>query len=403
MEITDHHRLLDGFVDRIPSDAAVTATASVHPHVSHRLYVYQFPLGLDGPDRATWALIDVTTDTDMAPGDVKSAVDAMLAADWSVVDAANGYLLLRRSAGNKEIPERFGTFFKPEKDDLQEPKVRALDWPRWRLTQIEATWPEWDPTLGVPRVEVVTPGGETIYTLATSAPPALVWNPADEWRAGDGHRITTLGLALPRSVAVATGALLPELVLRRTRDDQLLEQPFAALLEPGFSEAIEGLTAWPLAMTETEFETAGDPLALSTWIEERPLWPGDTLDLWLQWRGDDWPEAYVPFVHLRQDGVNVSQQDGLPRLFVAQDAQSALTTEGFVNDWRTLSVPATLEAGDRLSVVVGLYDPSSGKRLRLSDGSAEMTVAEYRLSAAVPDQACALNESSCASQPEIYP
>ncbi len=47
--VTEHHRMLSRFVEQIPADAAVTATAAVHPHVSHRRYVYQFPLGLETP------------------------------------------------------------------------------------------------------------------------------------------------------------------------------------------------------------------------------------------------------------------------------------------------------------------------------------------------------------------
>ncbi len=51
------------------------ATAAVHPHVSHRRYVYQFPTGLESPGQAEWALLDVTTATDMAPGDVRATVE----------------------------------------------------------------------------------------------------------------------------------------------------------------------------------------------------------------------------------------------------------------------------------------------------------------------------------------
>ncbi|MEZ4559210.1 MAG: hypothetical protein R2854_22695 [Caldilineaceae bacterium] len=93
-------------MDQLPRDAAVTATAAVHPHVSHRRYVYQFPIGLDAdaPElgNATWALLDVTTNTDMAPGDLKARVDAMLAADWGVVGAADGFLLLHKRAGQSD-------------------------------------------------------------------------------------------------------------------------------------------------------------------------------------------------------------------------------------------------------------------------------------------------------------
>ena len=57
--VTAHHRLLASFTAQLPAGAVVTATAGVHPHVSHRRYVYQFPLGLDAPVPADWALLDV--------------------------------------------------------------------------------------------------------------------------------------------------------------------------------------------------------------------------------------------------------------------------------------------------------------------------------------------------------
>ncbi|MBP7964209.1 MAG: DUF2079 domain-containing protein [Caldilineaceae bacterium] len=109
--VTAHHRLLDRFTAQIPADAAVTATAAVHPHVSHRQHIYQFPRGLDVPTNpATWALIDVTTNTDLPPGDVKSTVDALLAADWGLIDATDGFLLLAKNTPTKTIPDAFYNF-----------------------------------------------------------------------------------------------------------------------------------------------------------------------------------------------------------------------------------------------------------------------------------------------------
>ncbi len=109
--VTAHHRLIDRFTAQIPPDAAVTATAAVHPHVSHRQHIYQFPKGLDAPaNPATWALIDVTTNTDLPPGDVKFTVDTLLAADWGIIDAADGFLLLAKDAPTKTIPDAFYDF-----------------------------------------------------------------------------------------------------------------------------------------------------------------------------------------------------------------------------------------------------------------------------------------------------
>ena len=109
--VTAHHQLIDRFTAQIPPDAAVSATAAVHPHVSHRQHIYQFPKGLNAPaNPATWALIDVTTNTDLPPGDVKFTVDALLAADWGIVDAADGFLLMAKDAPAKTIPDAFYDF-----------------------------------------------------------------------------------------------------------------------------------------------------------------------------------------------------------------------------------------------------------------------------------------------------
>ena len=99
----------------------MTATAAVHPHLSHRQYVYQFPLGLDSPVPAEWALLDVTTNTDMAPGDLKARVEEMLAGDWGVVDAGDGFLVLSTEETNKEIPDDFYTFARSSETALSPP------------------------------------------------------------------------------------------------------------------------------------------------------------------------------------------------------------------------------------------------------------------------------------------
>jgi hypothetical protein len=235
---------LHHFVAQIPHDTAVTATAAVHPHVSHRRYIYQFPLGLDAPVPAEWALLDVTTNTDMAPGDLKTRVENMLAGEWGVVDAADGFLLLRKGATAREIPHAFADFarlpaaapasaaheFALDNDTAGETNAQeqdgsgrplqnwsfavAEDWPRWRQTRLVATlWgvqETFDPATDLPRFLVVTPDGETLEPMAEAAPPALVWWQVASGKrqmgdggsplgalSGESWRITTLPLHLP--------------------------------------------------------------------------------------------------------------------------------------------------------------------------------------------------------------
>ncbi|MEZ4663349.1 MAG: DUF2079 domain-containing protein [Caldilineaceae bacterium] len=113
--ISAHDRLLAHFTAQIPPDAPVAATAAVHPHVALRRYVYQFPKGVDPAELnapgfesgvpAEWALLDVTTNTDMAPGNLKERVEQMLAADWGVVDGADGFCCCTRR-GQQSNPRR---------------------------------------------------------------------------------------------------------------------------------------------------------------------------------------------------------------------------------------------------------------------------------------------------------
>ena len=210
--ITAHHRLLPRFLAQIPDDAAVTATAAVHPHISHRQFANQFPAGLTGDRPADWALLDVTTNTDMAPGDLRDTVLTMLAADWGVVDAADGFLLLARGAPAKEIPSAFYDFARTPGDPNQAVGpitfmgIAVDDWPYWRQTRLVSQWLVGDsftPGTARPWLDVRAPAGDLVYTLDDLTPPALVWYPPDLWQPGDLITITTTPLSLPPDAGIA--------------------------------------------------------------------------------------------------------------------------------------------------------------------------------------------------------
>jgi uncharacterized membrane protein len=400
--VGEHHRLLTRFTSQLPADASVTATAAVHPHVSHRRFVYQFPLGLDAPTPADWALLDVTTNTDMAPGDLKGQVDAMLAADWGVVDGADGFLLLRRGEVNKIIPSSFFDFARapdPGGEGSSLPALDIQDWPRWRQTRLVLDWPAEE---FQPQLQVVTPSGDVASPLA-AAPPAQIWRPPHEWQGGAPMRVTTLPLFLPRSAAIYTDVIAgaPLAVLRRVQGDRLVEAPVDLAERDDLGAALAPLAIGDLRSSSTALRVGNSaPLTLTAWLENRSSWPGDTLDVWLQWRGTGWPSGYIPFVHLRREGENVAQQDGAPRLFVGQDADALLKAQGFVNDWRGLALPEDVEIEGDWQVVVGLYDLQTGERARLADGSGdEAVVGRVQVASPAPDQACALIPAVCASQP----
>jgi hypothetical protein len=404
--ITAHHRLLERFAAQIPPDAAVTATAAVHPHVSHRRYVYQFPLGLEAPVPADWALLDVTTNTDMAPGDLRATVETMLANGWGVIDAADGFLLLQKGAAAQAIPPAFYTFARGEiastpSAPLRLVDVAAIDWPRWRTTRVQATWAvgEGAPE---PSLEVVTPDLAVRATLATAAAPALVWLPPAQWQPGDVITVTTGALHLPRTFAVRA-ADEPVAIFRRGADGVLARLPDDLAATPDLRAALTPIVGALTGASATVQMADGATRAVRAWLPDRPVWPGAALDVWLQWEGAAWPDNLAAFVHLRRNGENVAQTDGPPRFFGDAVQASQAVATGHISDWRQLQIPADAATGSGWQVVVGLYDPATGVRAPLTLGNGapvdELVVGTLHMTAPpAPDQACALLPATCASQ-----
>jgi hypothetical protein len=424
--ITAHHRLLPRFTMQIPRDGAVTATAAVHPHVSLRRYVYQFPMGVEPPGEAEWALLDVTTATDMAPGDVRAVVESMLAGEWGVIDGADGFLLLRKGATAKTIPAAFYNFARTSGESSPTPltlvEATVDDWPRWRATKIVTTWQvgaSYNASTLAPQVEIRTPSGETLNPLAASLAPALVWYPPDRWQAGDRVRVTTLPLYLPHTFGVVAAQQPGLTVLPVGMDNgeaqlvaayQRTPEGTLALLDIHPNRDAQALGAWlqgAMASSAAPFSarfqlTDRTRLILTATYGVEQLWPGGVVDVRLAWQGEGlegWPLGAIAFVHLRRDGVNVVQQDGLPRYFVSEP----LAVAGKWVDWRQLHVPPTAEAGV-WELVVGLYHPTTGARLTVVDVAGQVIGNEAVIgtlqwrSAPVPDQSCALIAATCASQ-----
>jgi uncharacterized membrane protein len=429
--ITAHDRLLARFTAQIPPAAAVTATAAVHPHVSNRRYVYQFPIGLEPPGNAEWALLDVTTATDMAPGDVRTQVEAMLAGEWGVVDGADGFLLLHKGAAQKQIPPAFYDFARSRGAVGDAPltlvEASVEDWPRWRATQVVTVWQVgagYDAARLEPSIDIRSPSGDDLYHLGTASPPALVWYPPQQWQAGDWVRVTTLPLYLPRSFGVVVErkpglTVLPTGVgneqarlaaaFERNAHGQLVTLDTMPTHDAQRLEAwLHGVAVSSAAPVSARFMLpSGGRFILTATLDSDVAWPGATVDARLAWQGDHvdaWPPGVIAFVHLRQAGTNLHQQDGLPRYFVVDP----LPTAGKWADWRQLTVPPdaapVADSSATWHVVVGLYDPVQGTRLPVVDVGGNVIGDEVivgtlaRRDAPVADQSCALIPATCASQ-----
>lgn len=440
--VRTHHLRINHFVAQIPPDAAVTATAAVHPHVALRRFVYQFPLGMPEFGRAgeaEWALLDVTTNTDLAPGDLHDMVRQMLAGDWGIVDADDGFLLLRRGTEAKEIPHAFYKFVRigrereAEQMALSFSEVSLDDRPRWRSTAVTSEWlvgPQFDPERDRPRFMILRPDGRSIYRFGDSTPTALIWYPPERWRPGERLRITTPVLYLPRAWGIAVGQeaaaqesnlaieadgwrWVAAYVRNSTNQMARLPDPLtdgaaavrSALINSG-TAAVSGIDA---RADVAPFASSSEPLRLQAQLLTARVWPDNpSIDLVLSWvRKGAWPEQLTPFVHLRQGDEIRAQADGLPRWFLPYSEALLTLNSHHIVDWRQMSLPEPERAmaeDAQWEVVIGLYDTDSGERAELFDeeGTAlgqELHVGTIETATqAVPDFTCALVAATCAAQ-----
>jgi uncharacterized membrane protein len=106
-QVTAHHRRLAGIVAQMPPHAIVAAQSNVFPHVSQRPVVYLFPAVND----AEYVLLDATGDPYPVGLELlRAEARRLLAGDFGVAAAQDGYLLLRRGAPERTLPPSFFAF-----------------------------------------------------------------------------------------------------------------------------------------------------------------------------------------------------------------------------------------------------------------------------------------------------
>jgi uncharacterized membrane protein len=113
-QLTPHDRLAGEFIAQIPPDAAVSAQSNLYPHVSHRQKAYLFPAVND----ADYIFLDVTSPPDpLDVGGLNAEIQWLFQmGEFEIVNAEDGYLLMRRgeaSAPAEEEWRRFLTFARP--------------------------------------------------------------------------------------------------------------------------------------------------------------------------------------------------------------------------------------------------------------------------------------------------
>ncbi len=227
--------------------------------------------------------------------------------------------------------------------------------------RVALLWQVVDPALagvaGQVRLRLEDNSGQAV--LETERPLAGSY-PAAQWQAGDRLR-TEIVLRLPASTPSGEYAWRASLA---TADG---DAPAWALGNLNAAAPERSYTVPPvdIRLDEPLGEMA---TLLGADVSPTTLIPGGALEVTLVWRAEQETESsYHVFLHLLgPDGAVVAQSDGEP-------AGWTRPTTGWlpgevIGEQRRLALPPELPAGD-YRLVAGLYEPESGRRLLLPDGT----------------------------------
>lgn len=214
-EMTPHQQLLARFADQIPRDATVSTTASLFPHISHRRFLYRFPIIND----VEYILLDVSQAMTTNPIDYRVNYLDAVKQGFGILDAADGYILLRRNLKQTDLPDTFYDFLRARGAQPQqhivvdfEDKIRFLgfdvrqdDWERvylrtyWtRLPGLDdnnyALFPFYADDNGAPREDA-------------ALVPLLIhfWYPTSRWKDGEVLIADTLPIDVGPRAKIGVG------------------------------------------------------------------------------------------------------------------------------------------------------------------------------------------------------
>jgi uncharacterized membrane protein len=401
-QLTPHQRLLARFAAQIPSNASLSTTPPLHAHLAHRQKIYVFPTVAD----ADYVLLDISGRTDAHPNDVRAAFDRLVeAGGFGVLDAADGYVLLRRGYGGANragLPDSFYDFARVTEAQPQFPvriefgdQVRLLgydvvDDPKWRQTYLRFYWQALGPLPDDLRLWpfVFSQAGALIEDTSQRPMVALLWYPPARWRADETVVTQTLpwdlgdrfyvGMAVLDKVAGRDPAVAfadPAARLPVTAADasaQLFHAESWAEIG-GFARAGRNLAPISERLSLSPLEASfAEGIRLTGYRISTPeaggLANGDKqIEVMLQWQPSTAvARDYTVFVHLvDSDGQVVGQSDAQPGWVVPWPTHDWLPGQP-VLDGHRLIIPPQLPPG-RYQVRVGLYYWETLERLPLLD------------------------------------
>jgi uncharacterized membrane protein len=404
-QVSDHDRLAERFMAQIPPDAPISAQSKLYPHLSNRTIAYQFP---DVND-AEYIFLDVTTSSwPVHPNDLKVMVQELLdSGEFGVLDAADGYLLLKRGLANRRLPDAFYDFARADVANPQYPlmvdfsdELRLLGFDLLdasRREQVEdvrrgqmAVRLYWQALRPIERdVRLypffLNPGGELIEDTEQRPLIAQLWYPPGQWQPGEIVVTETMPWQLGDAWSLAVGALAgPDWSDWSQRlKANVVESPrplrrFEANTWVRLGSFERRGSKWvEITPAESDLQPSNPVQAnLDGKMELRGYdvspgvgQAGGDLEVTLYWRAlAPMDRDYTVFVHLvGSDDQLVAQHDGQPWWEVSLPTSTWQPGE-LLRDRHTLSLPADLAAGT-YSLRIGVYFWENLERLPVMENN----------------------------------
>lgn len=431
LTVTQHHRNATAILAQIPPEAKVSAQDRLNPHVAGRKTVYIFPRVED----ADMIFLDVTGPAwPQHPADLKRTVDELLAGEFGVAAAHDGYLLLSRGETNTELP---ASFYEAWHVSLPAPGEERTDSSmhvdfgnslRLREAQIvtdrygelvvQLVWQVLRPLEQEIGLEIAYRDAElnTLHDTQFYPPVATLWYPTHLWGEGGSSGNGSTGEATEATGADEEGVLVQTLPWTLDADRFVLTlavhginpdgspgprwpvtatEPPLPVLEGGTLVRLGGYAhtdgaGWsaiplqPDAPSTPRNVRLGDHIALDGVTAPTQAAAGGSLAFTLHWHTDaQLPIDYTAFVHLLDStGAKVAQLDWQPHDAVSRLPTSAWLAGQPVVDTQMLALPEELSPGS-YQLVAGMYDWRDGARLPTNGPGAlpgdVVLVAEFKI------------------------
>ena len=387
---------LPKFLNQVPVDAVVSASAGIHPHVAHRQVAYLFPT----IQEATYLLIDVTDIPGVHPNDAHTKITEMLNTDWSLLNADQGLILAQKTPQPPNplapnLPTAFFDFARAPtspafptslafgdgslrllgydvRDDFDDGIIFRFYWQTSEtLPNDLKLWPLIYDALG------------QLLSDPTQVPMiTTVWYPPENWQPGEIVVTETLPQLLPDSfhLGIAAGFGSDSFNNIAQRIPVTGESKRKNPMHPGHWVQLASFTRQgpflthlspvqalhPLQPIEAQF---GPSIQLTGyWLDSHELINGSSLRVLLEWEASESPNSnYTVFIHLLDpDGRIVAQSDAFPTWLTPQPT-SQWPTHQPILDSHILNLPKELPPGI-YTLQLGLYHAQTLERLTLPDG-----------------------------------